>query len=1064
MVRPFPRARAASWAALIISWGVSILWELAIGVYALPPPPFLVLNQSHIGRLVRDRRIIGLEKNAGVYGACGCTKNYSAAWDADGELLAVVVDGIFCEPYARALRKSVLDDSVWQWETPIDAWRRVHKVWGAVQGDKFKYRGYFPGLTASTKDPEMQQRVLLDVRRCLHDVMAETTIPNAFGACRGVDQDQDPTCGLEPIADQPVHTGDIDLYNPLIPRFGFAATASSDAHELLPIQSAPHTDNGVGLASVLTLATDQKFEQSGTVLMQQKGTGVTHVWTAKAKDVVSLADRRAQRAALERDESPHNGWLNTSQNRFATGILNIPNKFNRIALYPMARLHNAFLPADQFLSDAPAEGRLTLNSFWELHAFAGVSERSYFCEERVYVKRNSNEATEGQSMMAHRCALCIAWRECAWHTLTGTCMTSYTNATSSSSSPQMMRANADENQEEDDDEDEDGEMLRSGDEEMCRSVHPMSTRSLVNKRPLKRGRRTEDVALVEVAGLGRAKRIASEPNPLSPQEPRRDTEITPENEIDEVVKKEEAGVSADGDGANKPFEETAYLLHVAADQLLSLGSFALRPASYARYSELETTDLLVSWMNHQRKYGLNLERSVLHQDLVNSLTKDILLKIFRLFRRSPAAWQWRDPDGKSLLHQAVLLGTKRVVSFLLKAGLNPGARDAFGRSSMDLAASQGYLLDLQQRTLLPASSVELRTMMRSSVFSRSSNSPSIKPGGGGAFPSGGWDPEDIFQGDSVCEVRVVRAKDIGYDTERFLTELVTHRQPVLIRRGVFDDPETWPAVHEWTRSKIMAVFGMGYVYFNELMPPTSSDGDIPYEPGAYNFAKHLADSDAWVRQQHFAGNDTSATSLPPPYWCQSFSRRSVNATKEDAVFHTYLSDDIRVPVVFRDTAGSLFKYRTRKQEFLHGARSSGSPIHAHGASWSALIHGKKVWYLKPPSRAEFSDTQHSPPAVEMAAQFEELRRALPSEAPLKCVQEAGDIMITPKLWSHAVVNAKESISVTTHFALQTLRALQAAEVAEVRATQFDDKDKDENYYYKGYQADGEERVAEVFAF
>ena len=63
------------------------------------------------------------------------------------------------------------------------------------------------------------------------------------------------------------------------------------------------------------------------------------------------------------------------------------------------------------------------------------------------------------------------------------------------------------------------------------------------------------------------------------------------------------------------------------------------------------------------------------------------------------------------------------------------ARDAFGRSSMDLAASQGYLLDLQQRTLLPASSVELRTMMRSSVFSRSSHSPSIKPGGGGAFPS-----------------------------------------------------------------------------------------------------------------------------------------------------------------------------------------------------------------------------------------------------------------------------------------------------------------------------------------
>ena len=61
-------------------------------------------------------------------------------------------------------------------------------------------------------------------------------------------------------------------------------------------------------------------------------------------------------------------------------------------------------------------------------------------------------------------------------------------------------------------------------------------------------------------------------------------------------------------------------------------------------------------------------------------------------------------------------------------------------------------------------------------------------------------------------------------------------------------------------------------------------------------------------------------------------------------------------------------------------------------------------------------------------------------------------MIVPKLWSHAVILAKESVGVTTHFALQSRWSIEAV-IAATR--QADAKGEEESKYSS---------VQDVFAF
>lgn len=89
-----------------------------------------------------------------------------------------------------------------------------------------------------------------------------------------------------------------------------------------------------------------------------------------------------------------------------------------------------------------------------------------------------------------------------------------------------------------------------------------------------------------------------------------------------------------------------------------------------------------------------------------------------------------------------------------------------------------------------------------------------------------------------------------------------------------------------------------------------------------------------------------------------------------------------------------------------GTKGSGAPVHFHNTAWNQLFYGKKHWYLFPPSRNLMGNKQ-------VLQWLEEDLPRLRSEGfvPLECVQEAGDVLIVPELWGHAVLNTQDSIAV-----------------------------------------------------
>ena len=88
-------------------------------------------------------------------------------------------------------------------------------------------------------------------------------------------------------------------------------------------------------------------------------------------------------------------------------------------------------------------------------------------------------------------------------------------------------------------------------------------------------------------------------------------------------------------------------------------------------------------------------------------------------------------------------------------------------------------------------------------------------------------------------------------------------------------------------------------------------------------------------------------------------------------------------------------------QFYLGGDLMGSPLHHHDAAANSLVHGRKLWFLAPPAAREWSNE----------AVYEHLVRTdgLPGYA--RCVQEAGDLLFVPHLWTHAAICLEDCIGV-----------------------------------------------------
>jgi len=123
-------------------------------------------------------------------------------------------------------------------------------------------------------------------------------------------------------------------------------------------------------------------------------------------------------------------------------------------------------------------------------------------------------------------------------------------------------------------------------------------------------------------------------------------------------------------------------------------------------------------------------------------------------------------------------------------------------------------------------------------------------------------------------------------------------------------------------------------------------------------------------------------------------------------------------------------------QLFAGAAGSGSPVHVHRTAANVLAHGRKLWALLPPGGAEYSTR---PPAMWMELAMRKhggprwARRlvgskpqerlgghdggAHPGIGMLWCEQRAGDIVVVPDGWGHAVLNLEPSSGVALELRL-----------------------------------------------
>eukprot|EP00755_Sulcionema_specki_P025099 Sspe_Gene.82543::Locus_54100_Transcript_1_1_Confidence_1.000_Length_1491::g.82543::m.82543 len=115
--------------------------------------------------------------------------------------------------------------------------------------------------------------------------------------------------------------------------------------------------------------------------------------------------------------------------------------------------------------------------------------------------------------------------------------------------------------------------------------------------------------------------------------------------------------------------------------------------------------------------------------------------------------------------------------------------------------------------------------------------------------------------------------------------------------------------------------------------------------------------------------------------------------------------DIEIPQVLAAEPLTL-----RRMDFSIGPDNDGVMMHTHGATWLAILSGKKRWYFFPPDG--FKGRAYDELALLPSCKLTEGVAALPQHLrPIEVIQETGEVMFLPDGWWHSTVNIGETMMV-----------------------------------------------------
>ena len=268
-----------------------------------------------------------------------------------------------------------------------------------------------------------------------------------------------------------------------------------------------------------------------------------------------------------------------------------------------------------------------------------------------------------------------------------------------------------------------------------------------------------------------------------------------------------------------------------------------------------------------------------------------------------------------------------------------------------------------------------------------------------AGQSGGWPalPTVVFPGwrEGSCDVAEVSGAAVLADPAAFVRAFILKHVPVIIRDFVRHDAAGLaPLLKRMSKRGVLAAWGGS----------SWEAGTIPYED------QYVGTSSPEITLREYvdsvmanAGDSARAAEGVAPRYIfdtdpKNTGSRGINGI--DEVFP-------EVPSVLASGLDGVARFRKGSGQFFLGGAGSGAPQHYHtNPAWNALVYGRKGWVLSPPHDTVFSN-------VPAATKVKDLGSEVGSM--LRCVQEAGDVIVVPKWWGHMTLNLAPSIGTAKEF-------------------------------------------------
>lgn len=376
-----------------------------------------------------------------------------------------------------------------------------------------------------------------------------------------------------------------------------------------------------------------------------------------------------------------------------------------------------------------------------------------------------------------------------------------------------------------------------------------------------------------------------------------------------------------------------------------------------------------------RERALNLTPlEELLQHLQTKVAKHILTEACVESSRARAVLDRTYDAGRNILHHAAQQGNTPLVEVLIRA--KPQAERAQYVSILD---NDGYSAEDHARLGHFFATVSKIRELGGYVQSRAPKDPvklfappnPLRAGGQSqATPvmgTGGWNtsgvhcipPEWLPAGDQPCGVDSICMSQFDWST--FEKHYLRHRRPLLIRGGVQLEGSVSRC---YTRGGLLEAAGDRVVHAFDLPYGDNLRGAEPVATTLREYVSFLG-----ARAEGTPSRDLSYVFIMLP-------------RDEEALGFA--------PVLPKLLRGRI---RLRTTQFTVGGVLMGSPMHHHLHAANSLIHGRKLWLLKPPAEQEFRKT----------VMYHDLLRSGGAPGVARCIQEAGDLLFVPSGWIHGAL-------------------------------------------------------------